>query len=103
MATDLRLAPSTESFADPALMRRVNALRQTDNVTSWYYLAREYAFLAAVLAAMVLLANAVLDGHVHWLWLVPALPLANLAVGAGQHRLATLTHEAAHHLLFKNR
>src|SRR4051794_10056674 len=103
MAKDAALAPSTGSLADQALMRRVNALRQTDNTTSWYYLAREYAFLAVVVAAMVLLSNAVLDGAVHWLWLVPATILANLAVGAGQHRLATLTHEAAHYLLFKNR
>lgn len=103
MATDLALASPPCSLADPAILRRVNALRLTDNVTSWYYLAREYAFLGAVLGAMVLLANAILDGQIHWLWLLPALVVANLAVGAGQHRLATLTHEAAHYLLFRNR
>jgi fatty acid desaturase len=103
MATDVVPASSFANLTDPAFLRRVNVLRQTDNVTSWFYLIREYAFLAAVLAAMVLLSNAVLDGQVHWLWLVPATLVANLAVGAGQHRLGTLTHEAAHYLLFKHR
>src|SRR5688572_21449407 len=102
MSPDATLSPPPpSSLASPDLQRRINALRQTDNFTSWLYLAREYAFLALVLGGMVLLYNAVLDGRVHWLWAVPATVLANLCVGAGQHRLATLTHEAAHYLLFK--
>ena len=33
----------------PELLRQVNALRKTDNITNWFYLAREYLLLGAVL------------------------------------------------------
>jgi fatty acid desaturase len=102
MPTELLTAePST--IAAPDFQRRVNELRQTDNLTSWFYLVREYAFLALVLGLTIWLCNQVLDGTMHWLWLVPTLLVANLCIGAGQHRLATLTHEAAHYILFRNR
>ncbi len=88
---------------DPEFLRRVNALRQTDNLTSWCYLLREYAFLALVVCSMIVLFEACRAGDVSWGWCIPALLLSNLCVGAGQHRLATLTHEAAHYMLFRNR
>jgi fatty acid desaturase len=90
-------------LTDPAFLRRVNELRALDNVTNWFYLAREYGFLVLVLGASVWLAEAILSGQAHWAWAIPWLIVANLCVGASQHRLATLTHEAAHYMLFKNR
>ena len=33
---------------DPPLLRRVNALRTTDNRTNWLYLAREYVWILLV-------------------------------------------------------
>jgi fatty acid desaturase len=91
------------SLADPTFLRRVNALRAVDNVRSWMYLTREYVFLGAVLGGAIWLLELILRGDVHWVWAIPTLVVANLCVGAGQHRLATLTHEAAHYMLFKNR
>src|SRR5215831_7797613 len=38
---------------DPDLLRRVNELRRTDNYTNWFYLAREYLFLAAVVGSVI--------------------------------------------------
>jgi fatty acid desaturase len=102
MATATPLS-SADAMADPAFLRHVNALRTVDNWTNWLYLGREYAFLAVVIAAASLLGEAILLGRIHWAWAIPGLILANLCVGAGQHRLATLTHEAAHYMLFKNR
>ena len=40
-------------LSDPEVLRQVNALRHTDNVTNWFYLAREYAFLAAVIGLTI--------------------------------------------------
>ena len=37
----------------PELQARVNVLRRTDNVTNWFYLAREYLFLGAVIGGML--------------------------------------------------
>ncbi len=44
-----------------------------------------------------------LDNGLSLFWAVPATGLCIILVGAGQHRLATLTHEAAHYMLFRNR
>jgi fatty acid desaturase len=100
MSADL---PIPTVLSDPRVHQRVHQFRVTDNVTNWFYLAREWGFLLIVLAPMVWLCDQVWDGTIHYLWLIPALLVANLCVGAGQHRLATLTHEAAHYMLFKNR
>jgi fatty acid desaturase len=40
---------------------------------------------------------------ISWLWDVPVTMLAVALIGAGQHRLITLGHEASHYLLFRNR
>lgn len=107
MATDLTLEATRSDSAgelnDPELLRQVNALRKTDNWTNWYYLAREYLFLAVVIGATIWFYYFLLDRELSLLWLLPVLFVSNLCVGAGQHRLATLTHEAAHYMLFRNR
>ena len=38
-----------------------------------------------------------------WLWSVPVALLAIFLVGAGQHQLSALSHEAVHHILFRSR
>lgn len=88
---------------DPALLRRVNALRTTDNRTNWLYLAREYVWLL-VLVGMVLAFYEFRAGWgLSWLWNVPVTLFAVTLIGAGQHRLTTLGHEASHYILFRNR
>ncbi|HWY88815.1 MAG TPA: fatty acid desaturase [Gemmataceae bacterium] len=88
---------------DPELLRQVNLLRKTDNVTNWYYLAREYLFLAVVIGGTIGSCYFLLDRGLSLLWSLPVTLLCIVGVGAGQHRLATLTHEAAHYMLFRNR
>lgn len=97
------VAPQSLTLNDPETLRRVNALRRVDNWRSWFYLLREYLFLALVLGGAGVVLEGARVGMWHWAWAVPVVVLANLCVGAGQHRLATLTHEAAHYMLFKNR
>src|SRR5437016_7879231 len=91
------------TFNDPEVLRQIHALRRTDNITNWYYLAREYFFLVAVIGATIALYDSFWDGPWSLAWALPLTCLAILCIGAGQHRLATLTHEAAHQMLFKNR
>ena len=99
----LNATSPSASLNDPALLRQVNALRRVDNVTNWLYLAREYLFLAVVIGSTITLYHQLVDNGLSLLWAGPPTVVAILCVGAGQHRLATLTHEAAHYLLFKNR
>jgi fatty acid desaturase len=102
MLSTLVSQPTLE-LNDPELLGRINELRKTDNVTNWFYLAREYLFLAAVLGGCIVLVNWLIDSGLSLWWALPEVFLANLLVGAGQHRLATLTHEASHYMLFRNR
>jgi fatty acid desaturase len=102
MATQLELEP-TLSLNDPDILRQVNELRQTDNVTSWVYVAREYLFMGLVLAGTIAFYTYFETAELFWVWAIPVTFLAIVLIGAGQQRLATLTHEAAHYMLFRNR
>jgi fatty acid desaturase len=102
MATQLKSAP-TLSFNDPEVQRQVNELRRTDNMSSWFYIAREYFFLALVIGATIAFYDYLEAAELSWFWALPVTVLAITLIGAGQQRLATLTHEAAHYMLFHNR
>ncbi len=88
---------------NPDVLRRVNALRQTDNWRNWFYLAREYLFLGGVAALAIVFYVYRADWGLHWLWNIPVSIVAITLIGAGQHRLTTLAHEASHYMLFRNR
>jgi fatty acid desaturase len=88
---------------DPELTERLQQLRQTDNYTNLYYLARTYVYLVAVIGGAIALYHyQQAAGWSAW-WNVPVALLAIVLVGAGQHQLAGLAHEASHHILFRNR
>src|SRR5690242_6788098 len=88
---------------DPKLLRRVNALRRTDNVTNWFYLAREYLFLGSVIGLTIAFYHYQAALGLCWGYSVLVSLVAVILVGAGQHRLVTLAHEASHYMLFRNR
>lgn len=94
---------SVHSINDPDIIRQVNSLRRTDNVTNWYYLAREYLFAGCLIGLAIFLCERFFISAWSLLWAVPLFLLVNLCIGATQHRLATFTHEAAHYMLFRNR
>src|SRR5262245_49402292 len=94
--------PASAEITDPDLHRQVNALRRTDNLTNWFYLAREYLYLATVLGAVLALYHFHDAWGVSRGWLIPATALAVVLVGIGQHRLVMLAHEASHYALFRN-
>jgi fatty acid desaturase len=100
---NLLVKEEVSELNDPEFLRQVNILRKTDNVTNWFYLAREYLWLAAAIGGTIWFYYFLLDYGMSLLWSVPVTLLCIFYVGAGQHRLATLTHEAAHYMLFRNR
>lgn len=96
-------APTIASLNDPRVKEKLQELRQADNVTNLRYLLAAYVYLAAVLAGTLAFYY---FNDLHgwgWWWNVPVTLLAIVLVGAGQHQLTGLAHEASHHILFKNR
>ncbi len=91
------------ALRDPALKETLQRLRRTDNVTNLYYLARTYAYLALVIGGTIWLYHARAAAGMSAWWDVPATLLAAVLVGAGQHQLAGLAHEASHHILLRHR
>jgi fatty acid desaturase len=90
-------------LADARVKQKLQELRQTDNVTNWWYMLRTYLFLAAVIGGTLWFYHARAARDWAWAWNVPVTIVAVVLIGAGQHQLTGLSHEASHHMLFKNR
>jgi fatty acid desaturase len=100
MATVLQAPATITSMTDPRIKEKLQTLRQTDNVTNVYYIIRVYLYFAVVIGGTLMFY-----AFNEWSWWlnVPVTIVAILLVGAGQHQLSGLAHEAVHHILFKNR
>lgn len=99
-------AATTEArpqFNDPQLHREIMRLRHLDHLTNLAYLFFEYLSLAAVIASVALFRNWRISHNLSWLWDLPILTVAVILIGAIQHRLAGLGHEAAHYSLVRNK
>ncbi len=95
--------PATLSLTAPELKKRLQELRQTDNFRNWYYLLRTHAMLLATIGGAVWFYHMTRSGGASALWNIPIFFAAITIVGALQHHLANLAHEAVHHTLFRNR
>lgn len=91
------------SFNEPGLNREIMRLRAVDHATNLGFLALEYACLAAVIGGAVAFREWRRGSGWPWVWDLPVLALGVALVGALQHRLAGLGHEAAHYSLLKNK
>lgn len=91
------------TFDDPGLQKGIMQLRQVDNVTNLFYLGFEYACLAAVVGMAVFFGEHRSGWGLGWGWNIPAFGTAIVLIGAIQHRLAGLGHEASHYSFMKNR
>jgi fatty acid desaturase len=100
MATDVLTPPPIVSLSDPRIKEKLQELRRTDNVTNIYYLVRTYLYFAAVIGATLWFYT--VNDWSFWLN-VPVTLVAIVLVGAGQHQLTGLAHEASHHILFRSR
>jgi fatty acid desaturase len=100
MATVTQDSPSIATLADPRIKEQLQALRVTDNFTNIFYLFRTYLYLTLVIGGTVWFYAT----NDWFLWLnVPITMIAIVPIGAGQHQLTGLAHEASHHILLKNR
>src|SRR5205807_8080911 len=90
----------SQNLNESDLLRRVNALRRLDNVTNWFYIAREYLFLASVIGVTIAFYHYRGVWELAWIWNIPVTFAAILLIGAGQHRLTNIGHEASHYMLF---
>ena len=80
----------TVGLNDPALTAQVNALRTIDNRTNWLYLAREYAFLAVVVALTIAFYRGREAWGLSWGWTVPV----SVARGRADRRGAASADDA---------
>jgi fatty acid desaturase len=91
------------SLKDRELKQKLQDLRQTDNFTNWLYLGRAYLVIALSAGGAIAFHQwQMATGLSPW-WNLPVALLAIITIGASQHQLAGATHEATHHILFKNR
>src|SRR5690349_18697550 len=91
------------TFEDPSLQREIMQLRQVDDYTNLFYLLLEYTCLAIVVAGAVVFCEYRATWGLPWRWNIPVFGVAIILVGAIQHRLAGLGHEASHYSFMKNR
>jgi len=61
----------SQNLNESELLRRVNALRKLDNVTNWFYIAREYVFLALVVGLTIAFYHYRARADLSWAWNVP--------------------------------
>ena len=91
------------TFDDPGLQREIMQLRRVDNFTNLLYLVFEYACLTTLVAGAVVFAESRAAWGLPWRWNIPVFATAIVLVGAIQHRLAGLGHEASHYSFMKSR
>lgn len=103
MATAIADTPRVKSLNDPWVKQQLQELRQTDNFSNLPYLLRTYLYLILVIGGTLAFYYLVPHQGWSWWWNIPVTLLAIVMIGAGQHQLTGLAHEASHHILFRNR
>lgn len=93
----------SKTVRSPEIQRRINALRTIDNTTNWFYLAREWLVIAAILGLTIAFYVQRESWGLSVLWNIPVTLLSISLIGGCQHRLSTLAHEASHYMLFRHR
>jgi fatty acid desaturase len=91
------------AFNAPEIRGAIARLREVDNVTNLGYLALEYACIATVIASAVTFGEYRASWGLSWGWNVPVFAVAMTLMGALQHRLAGLGHEASHFTLLRDK
>ena len=72
-------------------------------MTNWFYLIREYLVVGSVVGLTITFYIERESWGLAWAWNVPLTLLAIVVIGACQHRLTNLAHEASHYMLFRHR
>ena len=103
MAVSASSSSVRPTFNAPDLHARIMRLRAIDDATNWLYIAKEYSCIVAVIAAVVTFCESRAGWGLGWFWNVPVMAAGMVLIGALQHRLAGLGHEASHYTLFRNK
>lgn len=104
MATVLEVgAEQSKSLNDREFKDALQRIRQTNNLTNWYYVSRTYVYLIAVIGAAAWFFQYQAASGISFWWNVPVALVAIILIGAGQHQLSGLAHEGTHHILFRNK
>ena len=96
-------SPKQKSLRDPEFKQQLQRLRQPDNHTNWMYIARAWALLVGTIAGTLWFYQYQATAGLSFAWNIPVTFVAIMLIGAGQHQLAGLAHEAVHRTLFKNK
>ena len=96
-------AAQSRMLNDGALKQELQRLRQTDNVTNWWYLAKVYLIIAAAVGGAVAFNQWQMASGISFWWNLPVAYAALVVVGASQHQFGGATHEATHYTLFRNK
>lgn len=90
-------------FNDRQLNKLIHPYRYLNNTTNLVYLAIEYLSLAVVIGGTVAFCQSLDWLGLAWYAAIPVVGVAMCLIGALQHRLAGLGHEASHYILCRNR
>jgi fatty acid desaturase len=90
-------------FNESTLYRQITRLRIVGNSANVAFLLGDYLSIVAVAGAAIAFCECRGAWPLHWGWDVPVAATAVVLIGALQHRLAGLGHEASHYTLFKNK
>ena len=88
------------AFLDSESLR---AWARVDPFRNVFFLILDLLTAGIILAACIAFFELRSDWGLHWLWNIPVGLIAAVMVGAVQHRIALMGHEASHHLLHPNR
>jgi fatty acid desaturase len=91
------------TFNEPVLHSRIMRLRALGNAANLAFLAGDYLCILAVMGAAIAFCEYREAWNLNWAWNVPVFATAVALIGALQHRLAGLGHEASHYTLLKNK
>lgn len=96
------LAPP-RTMQDPDLKVHLQRLRKIENYRNLAAIVRTWVFLTLVIGGAIVFDIWRSGASLHWTWDIPVFMVAIACVGAGQHQLTALGHEASHHVLLTNR
>ncbi len=96
-------APVRADSTSGVSLRTIQELKERDNVTNVFYIARIWTIIAATAVATIWAWQAYFAGTLAWGWLIPISAVAIAIMGASQHNLGAVIHEGTHYLLFKDK
>ncbi|MGL5097184.1 MAG: fatty acid desaturase family protein, partial [Planctomycetia bacterium] len=88
---------------DPRFQAELQLLRKPNDSTNWKYLGAVYLLISVAGGVGVTAVEGLRTGSISWYLAVPCLVAAFFSLGAAQHQLTALAHEASHYILFRNR